>query len=229
MKRTSTILCLVAAMTISLAAVAQTNTVASVPGGAAAAPATVAAPSRVGIIRIQDAIVSSNEGKRDFDVLQKKYEPKQAELQKANTKLQDDQKQFQAQGDKMNPEAATKLQKQIESEQRELQHSAETAQSDFQGEQNDIANRIGQKMMQVLDKFAKDNGYAVILDVSNPQSGVLWANMASVDVTDTIVNLYNAQSGIAAPPASASKPAATAPRPAGAVGTTAAPKRPPQR
>jgi outer membrane protein len=225
MKRTFTITCLVAAIAVSLAAVAQTNTAASVPGGAA--PATVAAPTRVGIIRIQDAIVSSNEGKRDFDVLQKKYEPKQAELQKANTKLQDDQKQFQAQGDKMNPEAASKLQKQIEQEQRELQHSAESAQTDFQGEQNDIANRIGQKMMQVLDKFAKENGYAVILDVSNPQSGVLWANMATIDVTDTIVNLYNAQSGVAAPPPSAPRPAATAPnRPAPTGGTTAVPKKP---
>ena len=223
MKRTLTMISLVAALALSLTALAQTNPAASVPGGAA--PATVAAPTRVGIIRIQDAIVSSNEGKRDFDVLQKKYEPKQSELQKANQKLEDDKKTFQAQGDKMNDEARVKLQKQIEQEQRELQHQAETAQTDFQGEQNDIANRIGGKMMSVLDKYAKDNGYAVILDVSNTQSGVLWANMASVDVTETIVNLYNAASGVAAPAVAAPRPAATAPRPA-ASGAAAAPKKP---
>jgi outer membrane protein len=211
MKRTLTMLCLVAAMATTLPVLAQSAPAA----GSAAAPATVAAPTRVGIIRIQDAIVLSNEGKRDFDALQKKYEPKQAELQKANQKLQDDQKQFQTQGDKMNDDAKGKLQKQIEKEQRDLQTSAESAQQDFQGEQNDIANRIGQKMMQVLDKYAKDNGYAVILDVSNPQTPVLWANMQSVDVTETVVNLYNVASGVAAPPASATapKPAATTPRP----------------
>ena len=93
MKRTLTMISLVAALALSLTALAQTNPAASVPGGAA--PATVAAPTRVGIIRIQDAIVSSNEGKRDFDVLQKKYEPKQSELQKANQKLEDDKKTFQ--------------------------------------------------------------------------------------------------------------------------------------
>lgn len=227
MNRTFTGFTLVAALLVCGAAFAQTQTASNAaPAPAASSPsAPVAAPSKVGIIRIQDAIISTNEGKRDFDALGKKFEPKQSELQKAQQKIEEDRKQLQAQGDKMNDEARAKLQKQIEIAAREFQHNMETAQQDFQGEQNELANKIGQKLMQVLDKYAKDNGYAVILDVSSPQSPVLWANLASVDVTDAIVNLYNAQSGVPAPAPAAAAPRPAAPRPA-APATANPPKKP---
>src|SRR5205807_7385472 len=64
---------------------------------AATSPATSPAPStsgptKIGIIDIQRAILTTNEGKRDFDALNKKYEPKQTELSKSNTEIQDMQK-----------------------------------------------------------------------------------------------------------------------------------------
>lgn len=227
MNRKFTGLLTIAAAVLSLPAFAQTNSAASA-GGASVAP-----PTKVGIIRMQDAILGTNEGKRDFQTLEGKYQPKQAELQKAGQQLDADKKKFSEQGDKMNEEAKATLQKQIEKEQRDLQTQLEAAQQDFQGEQNDIYNRIGQKFMQTLDKYAKDGGYAVILDVTNQQSGVIWANLASVDVTDQVVNLYNAASGVAAPPApktssvpSAPRPTAAAPRPASTTGASAAPKKP---
>ncbi len=230
MKRTFTGISLVAAAALSLTAFAQTTTAAARPasGGAASTPSpTVAGPTKVGIINIQQAIVTSNEGRRDFETLSKKYEPKQAELQKANQKLEDDKKQLSTQGDKMNDDARSKLSKQIEQEQRELQHSFEAAQADFQGEQNDLANKIGQKMMKTLDKYAKENGFSLVLDVSSPQSPVLWANLPAVDLTDAVVSAYNVESGVPAPPAApaGTKPATgVAPRPAVPRPATTTPK-----
>ena len=48
------------------------------PSAAAAAPA--ATGTKVGTINIEQAIFASNEGRRDFEALSKKFEPKQAEL-----------------------------------------------------------------------------------------------------------------------------------------------------
>jgi outer membrane protein len=110
--------------------------------------------------------------------------------------------------------ARANLVKSIESKQKELQRNLEDAQSDFQGQQNDILQQVGQKMMQTLDKYAKANGYSLILDVSNQNSPVLWAG-ASTDLTKVIVDAYNTTSGVPAPPTPAAKgglPAA--PRPA---------------
>ena len=200
---------------VSLTAVAQTAR------PAAPAPAGPA-PTKVGIINIELAIVGSNEGQRDFAALQKRFEPKQNELQTLNKEIEDLKKQLATQGDKLNDDARANLVKNIESKQKSLQRSAEDAQNDFQSQQKDLANQIGRKMLGVLDKYAKDNGYAVILDVSNPQSGVLWAG-ASTDVTKDIVDAYNVQSGVPAPPAA---PAAGTSGAATRKPTTTAPSNP---
>jgi outer membrane protein len=206
-KQTRFILALAAIL--SVGALAQNGSAAATPAPTAPAPT---GPLKIGIINMQQAILASNEGRRDFEALQKKFEPKQTELKGMNDEVEGLKKQLNTQGDKLNDEARSNLVKTIESKQKSLQRSLEDAQGDFQAQQNDILNRIGQKMMEVLDKYAKDNGYTMILDVSNPQSPVLWAG-ASSDVTKAIVDAYNTQSGVAAPPAT-SRPSASA-KPAG--------------
>ncbi len=197
------------AVILSVPAVAQS----AAPAAAAPAPTASAAPAatKVGIINIQAAIVSSNEGQRDFETLQKKFDPKRAELESLNKEVDELQKKFNTQGDKLNDEARGDLLKQIDSKKKVLQRNYEDANTDIQAQQNEIANRIGQKLVGVLDKFAKENNYSVILDVSGQSSPVLWADSA-VDITKPVVDAYNAQSGVAAPvkaaPAAATKPSA---------------------
>src|ERR1035437_9218427 len=200
----------VLAIVLTISALAQTG--AATPGGAAApTPAATTAPSggvKVGIIDIQQAIVGTNEGARDFEALQKKFEPRRTELQNLNTEVENLKKQLSTQGDKMNDDARATLVKSIETKQKSLQRSAEDAQNEFQAQQNEIAQRILQKMAPVIDKYAKSSGYALLLDSSNPwpQGPLLWAP-ASVDLTKTTGDAYNAQAGFAAP---AAKPAGTA-------------------
>lgn len=209
MKRNvSILLCL--ALVVTIAALAQTSPAApAVPAGA------VTATSKIGIINIQQAIVGSNEGQRDFQTLAKKVEPKQTELQKMNGEVEDLKKQLQTQGDKLNDDARANLAKSIDQKTKLLQRDYDDYQSDLQSQQNDIANRIGGKMMEVLDKYAKDNGFSVVLDISNPQSPVLWASNTT-DITKAIVDAYNVVSGVPAQAAPASKPAASTTRPGGA-------------
>jgi outer membrane protein len=193
------------AMILSVPAFAQPAATAS------AAAAAVPASAKVGIVNIQGAIVGSNEGQRDFEELQKKFDPKRQELEGLNKEVEELQKKFNTQGDKLNDEARAELLKQIDSKKKQLQRNYEDANTDIQAQQNDIANRIGQKLVSVLDKYAKANGFTVILDVSGQQSPVLWA-ASSVDITQAVVEAYNSESGVPAQPkkaaAAASKPAA---------------------
>ena len=198
---------------LAVSALAQTGT-----AGAPSIPAGGSATTRIGIINIQNAIVLTNEGRRDLEALQKKFEPTQAALNNLNQEIENLKKQLQTQSDKLNEQARADMVKSIESKQKTLQRQVEDAQADFQGQQNDIANRIGGKLLEVLDKFAKQNGYSVIIDVSSQQSPVLWA-AANTDVTQEIVNAYNSQSNVPAP-ATAAPP----PKPAG--GTIARPPAP---
>jgi len=217
----------------TVTALAQTGTAAAATPAAAApaaaAPAAAAPATsgvqRIGIIHIQNAILSTNEGRRDFEALQKKFEPTQSALNNLNTDIENLKKQLQTQGDKLNEQSRADMVKNIEAKQKSLQRQAEDAQADFQGQQNEIANRIGAKLLDVLDKYAKGNGYSVILDVSGQQSPVLWAAQTT-DVTQDIVNAYNSQSGVAAPASGAARPAGATgtTRPTGAAARPAAPK-----
>jgi outer membrane protein len=67
--------------------------------------------------------------------------------------------------------------------------------------------------MQVIDKYAKDNGYTLVLDVSSQQTPVLYASN-TIDITKDIIDLYDKNSPPAASAAPASgivKPPATPP------------------
>ena len=68
---------------------------------------------------------------------------------------------------------------------------------------------LGGKMMKIVEEYATQNAYAVVLDVSNPQTDVLWA-AASTNITPDIVRLYDQ----AHPDAEAPKPPAPAAAPA---------------
>ena len=214
------------AVVLTISALAQSGS--PVPGGAATptASTTAAATSatssgvKVGTIDMQGAVAGSNEGARDFEALNKKFEPRRTELQNLNNEVENLKKQLNTQGDKMNDEARGSLVKSIETKQKSLQRSAEDAQNEYQAQLNEIAQRILQKMAPVIDKYVKANGYGLLLDSSNqwPQGPIIMTTPA-LDITKAVVDAYNAQSGVA-PPASkpsgaaASKPSGTASAPA---------------
>lgn len=183
----------------------------SAPSAASAGDATAAGTgSKVGTINIEGAIFASNEGQRDFEALNKKLEPKQTELKNLNDEVESLKKQLNTQGDKLTEDARANLVKQIEQKQKSLERSVQDARDDAQNQQNEIAQRILQKMAPVIVKYATDQGFGLILDTSNqwPQGPVLWAG-PSVDITKAVVDTYNVQSGVPAQARPASKPSAT--------------------
>jgi outer membrane protein len=199
---------------------------------AARAQAPVAgSPSgnKVGIVSIQDAIANTNEGKKELDALQQKFSPRQAALQTQNDELENLKKQLQAQSDKLSDEERNSRVRSATEKQKVLQRNAEDFQNEVQTAEQEILNRLGKKMLDVMEKYARENGYAVVLDVSNPQTPVLYANPGT-NITKNLIDVYNAESPAAA---AAPKPAGSnAARPAGAAASrppasgTATPKKP---
>ena len=228
------------AVTFTFSAFAQTGSAATPSNGAATTPAPAApattpvptGPGKVGTINIQDAIFASNEGRRDMDSLQKKYEPKQAELKNQNDELESLKKQLSTQQDKLNEEALANLKKQIDGKQKTFDRAMQDAQEEVGNQQQEIAGRILSKMAPLIVKYSQDNGYTMIIDTSKPwpQSPVLWWNPEAVDITKNVVEAYNVQSGVAAPaaPAGGTKPAAKPPGTTTPKPTTPKPAEPPK-
>ncbi|HVG91898.1 MAG TPA: OmpH family outer membrane protein, partial [Alphaproteobacteria bacterium] len=172
-------------------------------------------PTKIGVVNIQQAIGECAEGKKEIDALQQKFNPKQAELKNMSDEVESLKKQYQAQADKLSDDEKSSRAKVIDTKQKSLQRNFEDAQAEFQQAEQEVINRIGSKMVGVLEKYASANGYAVVLDVSNPQtSPVLWVTQASV-ITKELVDAYDKDN-----PAGVSAPA---PKPAGSAGTAARP------
>lgn len=205
---------------------------AAAPAAAAPAPAASPGPvpTKIGVVNIQQAIGECNEGKKELDALQQKFTPKQNELKGLNDEVENLKKQYQAQADKLSDEEKSSRAKAIDSKQKALQRNYEDAQAEFQQAEQDVINRIGAKMLTVLEKYSNANGFAVVLDVSNPQtSPVLWATQGTV-ITKELVEAYNAEAGTAAPaPKPAAGAAGTGTKPAAAPARPAAPAPTPKK
>jgi outer membrane protein len=216
---------LAAGLALSVAALAQTGSAAT---PANPAPAATGTGNKIGTINLEQAIFATNEGRRDFEALSKKLEPKQAELKSQNDEIEALKKQLNTQSDKLNDDARANLVRQIETKQKALDRALQDAQEDARNQQSEIGQRIIQKLAPVLVKYANENGFGVIVDTSQPwpQSPIVWWG-DGLDVTKPVVDAYNAQSGVPAPAggtaAAPMKPVAKTPG-AGVATKPAAPK-----
>lgn len=188
----------------------------------AAAPAILAQapPTKVAVINIQQAVLSTKDGQKAAQDLQAKFDPKRKAIEAKNAEIQQLQEQFRKSQNTASEEQRAKLARDIDQKQKSLQRDVEDAQAEFEQEQQRAFNELGGRLLQVLGKYARDNAYTLVLDVSTQQSPVLY--MADgIDITEEIVKLYDANAPSAAAPAapapSAAKPAPTMPKPAQAA------------
>lgn len=178
------------------------------------------APTKVAIINIQGAIVATKDGARARESIQKKFEPRFKQVEAQNNEVQKLRNQLSTLANTASQEVRDKISREIDDKQKKLQWDTEDLQNDLQQEEGKLVNEIGQRMMQIIDEYAKQQGFALVLDVSSQQSPVLWA-ANGIDITQQIVELYDKRFGAGEAPAA--KPAAGAPA---AAPPAAAPKKP---
>jgi outer membrane protein len=74
-----------------------------------------------------------------------------------------------------------------------------------------VYNALASKVYDVMQGYAEQQGFTVVLDVSLQQQPVLYA-APSTNITKAIIDAYNLKSGVPAPPAQpAGAPAAPKP------------------
>jgi outer membrane protein len=195
--------CCAAALAYAQVQPAPTQAAAPPPHQAMPGPAA----TKIAIINIQSAILNTKDGQKAAA-----DNPRKTELDKKRTEIDAIQEQLRKGAATMSDEAKERLQKEIDAGTKELNRKGQDMNDDLEQEQGRIMQDLGAKMMKIVEEYAAQNGYAVVLDVSNPQTDVLWA-AASTNITPDIVRLYDqAHPNAAAPaPPAAAKPAAPAP------------------
>jgi outer membrane protein len=212
MKRSLALVCMLTSG-LGVSALAQAGSAAATPNAPSSASAA-AAPTggtKVAVIMFQPAVMQTNEGQRNFADLQKKYEPKRTQLKTQNDEIESLKKQLQTSGSSLSDaERQTRLQA-IDTKEKAFQRLGEDTQNDFQQDLQQTYNQLAEKVYAVLQAYAEQNGYSVVIDGSAQQSPVLWANKGT-DISAAVIQAYNQKSGVPAPAA-----------PAGGTGTPSAP------
>jgi len=192
----------------------------------AAAPAAAsAAPTKVGVIQIQAALAATKEGQKAAAELETKLGPRKKELESRQSEIKDLQDRLQRGGNTLSDSAKEDLTRNIDTKTKSYNRQLEDAQAELEAEQQKLVNVLGQKMMAVIDKYAQQNGFAIVLDVSNQNTPVLYASN-TVDITKEVIDLYDKTSFASTPSApSAARPGPPpAPKPAATPPSSAAPK-----
>ena len=193
---------------------------AQAPAGAPpAAVPPAAVPAKIAIIEFEQAAAATNEGQRSLQDLQKRYEPKKAQLEALAAEIDTLTKQLQAAPASMPESEKASRQRTIETKQKQYQLDGEDASNSYGADLQEAIGKVAQKMGPLVIKYVQQNGYTMLLDNTGQQGGVnlLWTQ-AGTDISQAVVDAYNASSGVAAPVPSA--PSATRPRPS----TPAAPR-----
>jgi len=152
--------------------------------------AQTATPGKVGVISINGAIAGTKDGQKATAALEAKFSPKKKEFDSRQNEIVQLQDQLTKGGSVMSEEKRNQMARDIDEKKKRLERDAQDAQEDFQGEQQKLLQGLGSRMMAILEKYAKDNGYSLILDVGNPNTPVLYAASA-IDITPDIIALYD--------------------------------------
>src|SRR3982751_5575583 len=186
--------------------------------------ATAQTSNKVGVISVQGAIVGTKDGQKASQELDTKFAPRKKEFDTRQSEVASLQHQFNKGGSVLSEDKRSQLARDIDEKKKRLERDMQDAQEELQTEQQRLLQSLGQRMMAVIEKYAKDNNFTLILDVSNPNTPVLYAS-SGIDITSDIVSLYDKNptptytsttpiSCAGASGAAASRPAAARPAPA---------------
>ncbi|HEX4232565.1 MAG TPA: OmpH family outer membrane protein [Bryobacteraceae bacterium] len=163
-------------------------------------------------------MANTKEGQQASQGLQKTFGARQKDFQTRGEELARLNDQLTKGGALLSDEKRNQLTSDISEKKRRLDEDIQDAQADLNQQQQQILSRMEQKLKPIIDKYAKDNNFTLIVDVG-ASSAVVFASSA-IDVTKDVIDLYDRANPVTITTSAPSSPRApavpgqTAPRPA---------------
>jgi outer membrane protein len=163
-----------------------------VPAQQAARPPSTPAvlPTKIAIINIGQAIQSTKEGQKAALEISNKYGPRKAEYDKRQQEIDQLTDQLNKGRATMSDAAQQKINIDIQNKAKDLKRFGEDSQAEMEADDAKIGQELQGKMGAIIQQYAIQNGYAVVLNAGEQQSPVLWWSAANW-ITDDIVKLYD--------------------------------------
>jgi outer membrane protein len=176
--------------------------------------------SKIVIVNFERAVVESAEGKKASEKFNATFKAKQEDLEKRQKDIDDSTKKLQNGARTLTDAAKAEIQKDIDRKNTELQRLNEDAQKELQSLRDELLRPIAEKATALMNALAAEQGYTLVVDISNPQTNVVFWNPQD-DVTSELIKRIDA-----APPAVSEAPKPSAPAAGAARPATQTPPTP---
>src|SRR5258708_16500245 len=138
-----------------------------------ATPAGAATGGKIGVLNVRQAIVTTAEGKQASAELQSQFAPRQNEMEALNKQINDIRQQLAANQTTWSDEQKTKAQTQGQRLAAQLERKNNELQTDVNDAQGEEVDRIARKMLEVLDRYSRQNRFVPVIEPLPPPSPIL--------------------------------------------------------
>jgi outer membrane protein len=181
----------------------------------AEAPPAPAATFKIAVVDVQRAVMETEDGLRAQATLKKYFDRRQGDLAAKQEELGRKKDDIERQSKVLSKDALTRAMEDWQRQMNDLQATYVEYNKELQKKQSEITAPIYTRVVGLLRKVAKKDGYDLVLE----RQAVPYAR-TDLDVTDTIIVMYNAGEEAAPEPpptaphtAPAAPPASAAPAP----------------
>jgi|GEM_PF-1031479 len=156
-------------------------------GLVAAAPLAHAAGTKVGLVDWQSVLQQSKAGQEVQQQMQTFGKQLQAQEQKAQAKLKKEQQQFKNNASIEKPAQQKQDKKKFQQDVQAYRQAQQQRRQQFQRKRAQLLEPLQASLENVIQKFAKQNGYDLILD----KSAAVY-NADAMDVTSAVLKAFDA-------------------------------------
>jgi outer membrane protein len=150
-------------------------------------PSAVPPIPKIAIVDIRTALLSTSEGRQVAAEIQSQFAAKQADLENTRKQLEDIRTQLDQRARTMSDEERARLERQGQRTQATLQRKQDEYQAEFNDAQQDAIEKLGRKMGEVISRFARENGFMMVMDAQ--VCNIYCSNQ--LDITQEVVRLYD--------------------------------------
>jgi outer membrane protein len=144
--------------------------------------------TKVALIRMQDAIKDTKDGKKAEATLKKEIEDRQKKLQAEGEKIQKAMEDLRKQGMVMDEKSRAEKEAAIQKQVMAFEESKMRNQQEFQHRDQEISEPIIKKLRTIVAQISKEKGYTLVIDTGS----VIYAD-AQDDITDEVIKRYDAR------------------------------------
>ncbi|MFN3414489.1 MAG: OmpH family outer membrane protein [Thermoanaerobaculum sp.] len=146
------------------------------------------APTKIGFVDVQRALLTIEEGKAKRKELQDWAAPRQQELQRLDQEIQALQQELASKQPSGSLDQLSDLNRRLTAKKREFEDKQRQYSRELEEKQNEVLRALGQKLEQLLKDYATQQKFTAVF-ILQPEQVAFVAN--SADITDTLIKLYN--------------------------------------